>query len=454
MDNNNSFSISFNNNKNNKIKKNKEYEDNILNVKNINSDYESKDNLEENFFGSSINKNKISNIKKIENDLNFNDCINFELSEEKEDKNDINKKDKDNNLIKRKINNFLESEEDEKNIQIRTLQINLNNNKYELYNNYLSNSTSKKENNIYKKDNINKKDDISEKISLLTKKLSNIFNKKNSYDKDDDNDLIKNENNYINENNRRKKMRKSLTKKEIILGYSKLNNIFNKKTNNNSINYSLKERNDNIINNNIEEFINYKIEEEINDTEFNEDIKMKQKVYTYKVKKKNKLLEDEEENKNTKEENNIKKYNLDTIISLKKINLSKKDNLLNNKVKSHIYDLLNPEIKTYNLNNENININSNISIESKEKQKEDTKINIIKILNSLNENNLDYIVERLYKNIILENEYPENIITFINIVLDKITNDKNIIKIYSQLCEKINILLLKNKKRFRKNNYK
>ena len=442
---NNLFNISFNNNKNNKIKKNKESEDNILNVKNINSDYESKDNSEENFFGSSINKNKISNIKKIENDLNFNDCINFELSEEKEDKNDINKKDKDNNLIKRKINNFLESEEDEKNIQIRTLQINLNNNKYELYNNYLSNSTSKKENNIYEKDNINKKDDISEKISLLTKKLSNIFNKKNSYDKDDENnDLIKNENNYINENNRRKKMRKSLTKKEIILGYSKLNNIFNKKTNNNSINYSLKERNSNIINNNIEEFINYKIEEEINDTEFNEDIKMKQKVYTYKVKKKNKLLEDEEENKNTKEENNIKKYNLDTIISLKKTNLSKKDNLLNNKVKSHIYDLLNPEIKTYNLNNDNININSNISIESKEKQKEDKKINIIKILNSLNENNLDYIAEKLYENIILENECPGDIITFINIVLDKVTNDKNIIKIYSQLCEKVNILLLKN----------
>ena len=328
------------------------------------------------------------------------------------------------------------------------MQINLNNNKYALYNNYLSNSTSKKENNIYKKENINKKDDISEKISLLTKKLSNIFNKKNSCDKDDENHYqTKNlyNNNYNNDDDKKsKKMRKSLTKKEIILGYSKLNDIFNKKANNNSINYSFKERNSNIINNNIDQFLDYKIEEEINDTEFNEDIKMKQKLYTYKVKKKNKLLEDEEENINKKEENKIKMYNLEKIISLKNNNFSLKDNLLDNKVKSHIYDLLNPETKNYNLKGENININSNILIESKEKQIEDKKIDIIKILYSLNENNLDSIVEILNKNIILTEKYQENIIKFINIVLDIVSNDKNKVKIYSYLCLKINIILIKN----------
>ena len=429
--NDNSFSISFNNNQN-KVKKNKDKdkdfmnEDFILNIKNLNSDLDSKDS-DENF-------KKISNIKKNENDFIYNDCINFDLSEEKDEKININLFKKENCLIKRNINNnLMQSEEEEKNkkIQIRTLDnLDINNKNRiknnQLYNNYLSNSTSKKEN----KHKNEKQNKINvEKMSLFTKKLSNVLFKKNKEEKNDrNNNYNKNQNKIQNKNNdkynektnninskifennnknekinkkdnevKRNKIRKSLTEKEFVLGYSKLNDIFTKKSNHS------RERNTITFNNNMTQSIDNKTVEEINDNELNDNIKIKQKLYTYKIKQKNKLLEDEEDFNDNKKEN---KQNL---LLLENNNIYSKGNLLEDK---KIADLN---------NNENDDI--------------------IKLINSLNDKNLKSISEQII------NEYKDKINNIINIIFDKINIDKNNINIYAKLFNDMNTLLLKNRRK-------
>ena len=435
LENNNSFSISFNENKINKKKmknqqENKESTENkeklsdekILNEQNIISDYDSKNNSEKNLeLGISNDKNKISNIKKNDNEIKYIDCINFDLSEENEE--NIDKSSKQNLHIKNNANNLEEKMPiDEENLMIRNIKVNLNNNKNELYSNYMSNSTSKK---IDK--NINKKNDITEKISLLTKKLDNILKKKNENKEDDNENKIKSDEEEddsrknISKSQKRKKIKKSLTQKEFVLGCSKLNDFFNKKTDNKNI------------------FINDKIEEEIND-ELNEDIEIKQKIYTYKLKKRNKLLEDEEENiKNDKSED--KNYNLQNILSLKKNSFEPKNNLLDNKVKSNLDNLLlNPETNIFNSDE-----NPLISKSDKENKEMKIEEKITNQLNSLNINNLDNISGQLI-NILLnnkdENKSIDNMAKFINIIFEKIINENIDLGLYSKLCLKLNSLLL------------
>ena len=451
---NNSFSISFNNNKN-KIKKNsiketdkeKEFtnEDILLDEKNINSDYDSK-NLEDNF-------KKISGIKKAENDFIYNDCINFESSEEKDEKIHFESPKKENCLPKKDANNFNDNfvqSEDEDNDKIRlkkSLKINLektNNNKIKsngLYNNYLSNSTSKKENNHLLKNEKLTKINI-EKMSLFTKKISDVLFKsqkvedetainmnKNKKNFNQSNKII-NENILINNNNidnadkqykkddeeKKRKIRKSLTEKEFVLGYFKLNDIFTKKS------YNAKDRNTITFNNNLTQFIGNRIEEEMIDYELNDDIKMKQKLYTYKIKPKNKLLEDEEILNYEKDENKI--YNIKSILLLRNKSLSIKDNLLSEKIKKHINNLLHPEVKVYKIK------------ESNENNADD----IMHLLNELNENNINYISEQIL------NEFIDKINIIISAIFDKIINAKSKINISAKLCNNINELSIKNNK--------
>lgn len=445
----NSFSISFNNNKN---KKSKELiEDMALNLKNLDSD--SKNNSEENLFQSSNDKNKIPVIKKNEPEFINNECLNclnFDLSDEKEDK--INLSKNEDELLKKEINNDIKKFDEQKNRHKRSLQINLDNNYIgnNLYSNYISNSTSKKGNSLCKRENINKTNDINEKVSLLTKKLANIFNKKksnsvnidNNIDNNNKNDIKKNwMNNSIHNYNdkKKKKIRKSLTEKEFVLGYSKLDNIFSKKNSSSNINstYSLKERNSNIINNKMANLLNNRIEEEINDSELNDNIKLKQKANTHKMKQKNNLLEDEDENIDKKEEN-ISKNNLESILSYNN-NLSLNDNLLTEKVKSNTYNLRNQYTRT-------CKVNSN-TIKYTEKNENKKKMKINRYLNLLKDNNICYISEQLINVLLLNDkkkiidEYIVNINLFVNIIFDRLINEKNKIDLYAQIINKLNVLL-------------
>ena len=465
------FNISFNNNKNKKQnRKNKDISDEkILNDKNVNSDFELKYNFEDIEFVNSNDNNKISisNIKKKDNESNFNDAINFDLSEEKEENINIYKKD-NNAIIKKNLNKCIqlagyipeEKDKDSKDsIKMRSLQINVdnhNNNQIELFNNYLSNSTSKKDNILYKNEYLNNKNDISEKISLLTKKLNNIFSKNEDNNK-----------NNNNNNEKKIKIQKSMTQKEFVLGYSKLNDIFNKKSNNSSLHNSLKERNrSNRANNNETLFINDKIIEEMNDFDKNDDLDTKPKTYNCKVKIKNQYLEDDED-QNIDEllEDNIKAYNIEQILSFKNNKLSLKDNLLNENLKCHINDLLKPEKTICKLNiktlNDDLNIdknilNHNIVNEIKENKIEDK---IKDLLKKIKENNIDKLSEQLLniilynddvnnsqyklKKSIISNNYMDNITIFVNIIFDKVIYENIDTYLYSRLFNKINSILMK-----------
>ena len=459
---NNSFSISFNNNQknikknNNKDKdKNKDFinEDILYNAKS--SDYDSKDSEE--------NIKKFSGIKKNENEFIYNDFINFDLSGEKDEKNLTCVPKKDNYLIKRNVNdfnyNFVQSEEEEendRNKKIISLKKNFEkiNNKIkinELYNNYLSNSTSKKENKHPLKNEKFNQINI-EKMSLFTKKLSDVLfkkqnveeekidkennNKKNCNKKNNNNNnhiINKNSNKNNNNNNadvtegknkednaeKNKRIRKSLTEKEFVLGYFKLNDIFTKKYN------DTKDRNTMTLNNNMTQFIENRIEEEMNDYDLNDEIKMKQKLYTYKIKPKNILLEDQEIfNEFNDDKKEIKVYNIKKILLLKNNKFSLKDDLLNNRTKIHMNDLLHPEVEAYKIKENNeYNIN-----------------NQLELINTLNENNIKETSVQII------NEFNDNIYNIIRTIFNKIIIDKSNINLYAKLCRDINISSVKNDK--------
>ena len=422
-DNNNSFSISFNENKINKkrLKNNKETNENkektseekIFNEQNIISDYESI-NLE---YGSSNDKNKMSNIKKNDNEVKYIDSINFNLDLSEENEENIGKTSK-KNLHMRNNTNKLKEEltTDEEKLHIRNLNINLNNNNINglwQYSNYMSNSTSKK---IDK--NITKKKDINDKISLLTKKLDDIFKKKNENENENKNIINNNEEGntqHLSKSLKRKKIKKSFTQKEFALGCSKLNDFFNKKKDNKIME------------------IKDEIKEEAND-ELNEEIEIKQKIYTFKLKKKNKLLEDEEENIK-QDKNTDKNSDLKNIVSLKKNNLN---------------ELSNFEMEKLNIKeNPLINNNENNQIKIKIEEKINNQLDLLNI------NNIENISAQLISILLpydnSNNKEDINISTgniskFINIIFDKIINEKIDLGIYSKLCTQINSLLLKESK--------
>ena len=430
----NSSNISFSNNKTKKKPKNikeTQTEKILLNGKNIVYDYDSKDNSEFNFeYETPNNKNK-DNGNNFKNEKN-NNGIKLNFSEEKnEDKILINNDKDEKELLKKNIIKYIPVKEETSE-----------------YKDYLLSADR-----IINSDIGQIKNEINDKnISLATKKLNDLLMKKND------------RHFTYNQEKKKKKFRRSLTEEKFILGYSKLNDIFDKKYSNKK----LKDRtnNINVICNKFNNNINDKIEEEeINDID-NDDFEMNKKAFTYKVNKKNKLFENLE-NLNEKD---TKTYKLEKILSLKNKDLSLKDNLLNNEVKSHINDLIEPEYKVGKLNTNTLKTNNLIKLykkidnknNSKEKEK-GIEDKIIDLLDILNKENLIFISEQLINIIYYDNtdndsnkqndkiiskKYIDNINHFVNIIYQILLNEDKDMNLYSQLCNKINYLLLK------ENNYK
>ena len=419
-------SISFNNNK---TKKNKEIpsEEIIFNGKKIIiSDYEDSDNLEENENIENSNiKNKITDIKNnVNNDENHNDNINLKFLDEK------NKNIDNNNYIK----NFIE-DENEKN-QLKQSKKYLNGKEL---NNYLANSFSQ----IDKNELSNNKKEYEQKISLATKKLSDILIKKN-----ENNNIIKNYNN--DKINNKDKKKKTMREEEFVLGYMKLNDIFHKKSNTYKI--KGKELSNLIINEKIDE-------EDINDLE-NDSIEKNKKFLTYKVKKNNKYLEKLGENINKTNEKPIKN-DIENIASFKNNDMSLKDNLLSQEIKSHINELDEPEIKDGELNTNLLKGNNLCKLYKKLDDKNKSKIKEMKneekikeLLVILNKKNINSISEQLiyiiyYDNMNKSNEnnilnkFKENINYFVNIIYDIISNEEIDKNPYVLLCNKLNSLIIK-----------
>ena len=428
----NSSNISFSNNKNKKKLKNikeTQAEKILLNGKNVVYDYDSRDNSEFNSeyeIPTITNKDNGNSFKYEKN----NNGIKFNFSNEKsEDKIIINNDKDEKELLKKNIIKYIpvkeESPEKEDNIKIADRKINSDIGQT--------------------KTEINGKN-----ISLATKKLNDLLMKK------------KERHFTYNKEKKKKKFRRSLTEERFILGYSKLNDIFDKKNSNKKS----KDRTNNInvisnkFNNNIKDKIE---EEEINDID-NDDLEMNKRANTYKTNKKNKLLE-QLENVNEKD---TKTYKLGKIVSFKNNDVSLKDNLLNNEVKSDINKLIEPEYKVGKLNTNTLKTNNLIKLykkidnNSKEKEKGiDDKI--IDLLDKLNKKNIILISEQLINIIYYDNtdnnsnkkndkiiskKYIDNINHFVNIIYHILLNEDKDLNLYSQLCNKINYLLLK------ENNYK
>ena len=430
----NSSNISFSNNKNKKkvrYSKEAQTEKILLNGKNIVYDYDSKDNSEFNFeYETPNNKNK-DNGTSFKNEK-YNNGIKFNFSDEKnEDKILINNDKDEKELLKKKIIKYIPVKEEASENKDTILSADR----------------------IINSDIGQIKNEINDKnISLATKKLNDLLMKKNdrhfSYNKE----------------KKKKKIRRSLTEEQFILGYSKLNDIFDKIYGTKL----LKDRknNINVICNKFNNNINDKIEEEeINDIE-SDDFEMNKKAYTHKVKKKNNLFEKLE----IVNEKDTKTYKLEKILSLKNNDLSLKDNLLNNEVKSHINNLIEPEYKVGKLNTNTLKTNNLIKLykkidnknNSKEKEK-GIEDKIIDLLDILNKENIILISEQviniIYYDItdnnsnkqndkIISKKYIDNINHFVNIIYHILLNEDKDMNLYSQLCNKINYLLLK------ENNYK
>lgn len=421
----NSSNISFSNNKNKKKVKNMkepQTEKILLNGKNIVYDYDSKDNSEFNFDYETPNSKNKNNGNSSKNEKN-NNGIKLNFSDEKnEDKILINNDKDEKELLKKNIIKYIpvkeETSENKENI------LNTNSDIYQI------------------KNEINDKN-----ISLATKKLNDLLMKKNgrhfTYSKE----------------KKKKKFRRSFTEEQFILGYSKLNDIFDKKYN--KKNSKDRTNNINVMWNKFNNNINDKIEEEeVNDID-SDDFELNKKAYTYKVNKKSKLLEklDDVSEKDTKT------YKLEKILSLKNKDLSLKDNLLNNEVKSHINDLIEPEYKVGKLNTNTLKTNNLIKLykkidnknNSKEKEK-GIEDKIIDLLDILNKENITSISEQLINiiyydnsdnnsnkqnNKIISKKYIDNINHFVNIIYHILLNENKDLNLYSQLCNKINYLLLK-----------
>ena len=245
------------------------------------------------------------------------------------------------------------------------------NNKNQLYNNFISQSTSK----ISNKYNINNNIAKSElpkniKICLATNKLNNIFTTKNE--------------------NEETKKNISLEKEKFVLGCSKLNNILHKKILNYNIDlwHSQKMSTKNNIDNN---FIEKNVDE------------INKKIYTYNAKNKNRILGEErykEEYKNVMKENqnnDMKKKIISLIDTIKTSNIkiiSEKivGIILFTKVKEKIievetifvnciFEKINKETKNLGIYIELCkNINYHLTNENKKEKNFNKEINLIDII--------------------------------------------------------------------------
>ena len=313
----------------------------------------------------SVKKKKSNGSKKL---------FNLELFKEKEKKPpNIN-----NNELNSLNKNIIFSEKKNINIQNKNLQIILDNNickninKNEFYQNNLTNSTSQIQPKFYYSQ-FTENNELPKhiKICLATKKLSNILLTKNEYD---------------NIQNKR-----SITEEKFALGCSKLNNILNKKCKNKFSTYSYKDKKTCCNNITIKNTIFCtKNEEEGNNLECNNQMKINIKAYTYKGKNKNYLSENEELDNNEFKKNKINKGD--------KIN----------------------EIK----------------------QK------LMKLLNIMNINNINLISEKLSEIILYKDfdDIDEKEIIMINNIINKISNEKCDLYLYCEICKKINDILLNDNK--------
>ena len=332
------------------------------------------------------------------------------------------KRNKKEKLVNHYDSNNMKSDSEWKNIQnisdIENKTLSLKNNSKDYINFELSEMEEKNDKILQElkdEEKINKLNELSsfQKISLGAKKLNQIFE--------------------IN-----KKVKRTRTEEKFYLGYSKLNEVIHK--------------------NNIRE----------NDSDINNNIQINDKVYTYKIRQKNKLLEDEDNN-NEKE---IKiKNDSDKIKSYKIDSLSTKDNLINSDITE---DSNNQKLK-FNNSNKNfyLNINEEITnkndkdksekLKTKKKSKSTEKRNVVKKLNNENikiDNNIKDIMIKDLDNYLkyLEKEkikIKEDIYDGMNDsydwkIIDELITEKNIkvediIQIYIDICKN-------NKKDMNKNN--
>ena len=196
-----------------------------------------------------------------------------------------------------------------------------------------------------------------QKISLGTKKLNEIFEKKNELE--------------INN-----KIKRTMTEEKFYLGYSKLNDVIHKITNNLNQNESTKE-------------------------ESNNNIQVNKKVYTYKMPIKNKLQLEEEDNNFKIQE--IKKDKINDDIKRMKLN-----NTNNN-----FYSKIN-EDNSYD------KIKNNLEKKNSKKSKSTEKRNLDKLINK--EIKKEKEVEEINKKIILED--LENYLNYLE--KEKINNKEDI----------------------------
>jgi hypothetical protein len=244
-----------------------------------------------------------------------------------------------------------------------------------------------------------------QKISLGTKKLNEIFEKKNELE--------------INN-----KIKRTMTEEKFYLGYSKLNDVIHRKTNIFNQNESTKE-------------------------ESNNNIQINKKIYTYKMPIKNKLQLEEEDN-------NLKIHE----IKKDKINDDIKRITLNN-TNNNFYS----KINEINEDNNNEKISNNEEKKKLKKSKSTEKRNLDKLINK--EMKKEKEVEEINKKIILEDldnylnylekekiNKKEDIYEGINDsynwkVIDELITTKNIkveniIKIYIDICKENNFINKKN----------
>jgi len=297
------------------------------------------------------------------------------------------------------------SDSDMKNIQnisdIENKTLSIKNNSKDYINLELSEIKVKKNS----KENINELSNY-QKISLGAKKLNQIFE--------------------IN-----KKVKRTKTEEKFYLGYSKLNEVINK--------------------NNSKE----------NDFDINNNIQINNKIFTYKIKQKNKLLEDDD---NKKDNSTIKDSDIiSNIDSLKNQEISKeeKEDSHNQKIKlnntnNNFYPKINEEIS----NNNNKNMIDKVKIKKKSKSTE--KRIIIKKLDNENINkdlnikdiiikDLNNYLEYLDKDKINNKEdiYEEMNDSYDWKIIDELITEKNvkvedIIQIYIDICKNNKIEINKN----------
>mgnify|MGYP007101870454 CR=1 FL=1 len=264
----------------------------------------------------------------------------------------------------------------------------------------LKNNEEVNSNNSNKKNIANK----NQKIFLGTNKLNELFNNRK------DNKKFLTEGNVINEEQlkiSKYRFSKSLNKDLILKGISKIENLFEKKSNenfNSKIN-TYQKKGKNMIS--VDTY----------------------KKHFYESEEKLKLYNNINDNETNNERANESKNIINNINIIKDINNDESDenNLSINK------NLL----KNYKINSPNIKINQSHNKEKEENTQNSYKYEIIYLLNIITETNYSNILDKLTKNN-GNDEFINNENIFKDIIFNKLFNESKFIKLYSKLIKDLN----------------